>query len=543
MRIALLQLNLTVGDLAGNARRIEAAVHEAARLGAAFAVTSELALFGYPPRDLLLDPGQLARAGQVLQHLATGLLDSIPVLVGTALQREAMTGRPVQNGAVLLKQGQIHPAALKVLLPTYDVFDEDRYFEPGSGGGLIEIGGERVGVTICEDLWNDNQFWAQPRYHRDPLAELASSAQPPRLIINLSSSPFYRGKQYEREALLAHAARRHRQTILYVNQVGGNDELIFDGRSCAFKADGTLLGRARAFAEDLLLVDTEVPGRIEFSPVDEAEIWEALVLGSRDYARKCGFAQGLVAVSGGIDSALTLAIVAAALGPEHVLAVLMPSPYSSRGSIEDSLALSANLGVETLKLPIEPAMEAFAQILADPFFGLPVGLAEENLQARIRGTLMMALSNKFGRLVFTTGNKSEIAVGYSTLYGDTAGALAVIGDLYKSEVYRLCHWLNRDREVIPEIILGKAPSAELSPGQLDQDTLPPYDLLDAILREHIEGNRGADQITAAGDDATLVAEVLRMVRLAEFKRAQLPPVLKISPRAFGVGWQMPIARY
>ncbi|BAC90528.1 NAD+ synthase [Gloeobacter violaceus] len=538
MRVALLQLNSTVGDLVGNAGRIERAAREAAAAGADLAITHELALPGYPPRDLLLDRAFVADVQQTAQRLAHALAGVVPVLVGTAVP--SAVGRPLANAALLLEGGECRETVLKGLLPTYDIFDEDRYFEAGQRAYPIEIAGVAMGVHVCEDIWNDREFWPRPRYRRDPVEELAG--QGARYLLNLSSSPFYAGKQQLRERLLAHAARRHRLPVLYVNQVGGNDELLFDGRSCVFDGEGRLTARARAFAEDMLLVDLDsLAGRIEPQPTGEAEIWEALVMGTADYARKCGFQQGLVALSGGIDSALTLAIVAAALGPVNVLAVMMPSPYSSAGSIDDSLALAANLGVETLKLPIAPAMAAFDQILAPAFADLAADVTEENLQARIRGTLMMALSNKWNRLVFITGNKSETAVGFNTLYGCTAGALAVIADLYKGEVYRLAHWLNRDGAVIPEGILTKAPSAELRPDQRDSDILPPYDVLDGILRAHLEGGRTPEEIAGEGYHPEVIKKVLAMVRRAEFKRKQLPPGLRVSPRAFGIGWRMPIA--
>jgi NAD+ synthase (glutamine-hydrolysing) len=538
VKIGLLQLNLTVGDLVGNAQRIELAALACADQGAQLAVTSELALFGYPPRDLLLEPAWVATAEEISLKLAQSLNRKVNLLLGTTLVHPDQ-GKPLLNAVVLLEAGQVKPCASKMLLPTYDVFDEARYFEPAPQAHAIELLAKRFGVSICEDLWNDGQFWPTQRYSRDPITEIAGDVD---LLVNLSSSPFYRDKQVLREKMIAHTARRHQIPIVYVNQVGGNDELIFDGRSCVFDARGTLIARAKAFAEEILVCDldaTQIPAP---SPTGEAEIWEALVLGTRDYAHKCGFTQGLVALSGGIDSALTVAIVAEALGAENLLAVMMPSPYSSAGSIDDSLALAANLGIETLKLPIASAMTAYEDLLAKPFVGLVPDITEENLQARIRGNLIMALSNKLRRLVFTTGNKSEIAVGYSTLYGDTAGALGVIGDLFKTEVYRLAHWINRDGAVIPEAILTKAPSAELKPDQRDQDTLPPYEILDAILRARIEGHQSTAQIVAQGFDPAVVERVLKMMRIAEFKRGQLPPSLKVSSRAFGIGWQMPIAR-
>lgn len=538
MKIGLLQLNLTVGDLVGNAQRIELAALACADQGAQLAVTSELALFGYPPRDLLLEPAWVATAEEISLKLAQSLKGKVGLLLGTTLAHPDR-GKPLLNAVVFLEAGQVKPCASKMLLPTYDVFDEARYFEPAPQAHTIELLAKHLGVSICEDLWNDGEFWPTQRYARDPITEIAGDVD---LLINLSSSPFYRDKQILREEMIAHTARRHGIPVIYVNQVGGNDELLFDGRSCIFNARGTLIARAKAFAEDILVCDLDTPQSLAHSPIGEAEIWEALVLGTRDYAHKCGFTQGLVALSGGIDSALTVAIVAEALGSQNLLAVMMPSPYSSPGSINDSLALTENLGVETLKLPIASAMTAYEDMLAKPFTGLAPDITEENLQARIRGNLIMALSNKLRRLVFTTGNKSEIAVGYSTLYGDTAGALGVIGDLFKTEVYRLAHWINRNGAVIPEAILTKAPSAELKPDQRDQDTLPPYDILDAILRARIEGHQSTAQIVEQGFDPAIVERVLKMMRIAEFKRGQLPPSLKVSSRAFGIGWQMPIAR-
>lgn len=544
MKIALLQLNVTVGDLAGNARRIEQAARDSAKMGAQLAVTSELALLGYPPRDLLLDRAVLEQAQETTNRLARSLDDVITLLLGTVEPNLADRGRSVRNVVQLLKDGNVRAGTTKVLLPTYDVFDEDRYFEPGAGSSPLQFAGTTLGLTICEDVWNDAQFWPHPRYHQDPVEALAGQVQ---ALINLSASPFHRGKQVLRERMLGHTARRHGKPVLYVNQVGGNDELIFDGRSCAFDALGQLLGRAQAFREDVLLVNLPsegepVPGRVEPDLAGEEEVWHALVLGTRDYAHKCGFKQGIVALSGGIDSALTAAVVCAALGPANVVGVMMPSPYSSPGSLDDSARLAGNLGIETLKLPIEPAMQAIEQVLAPAFAGMQTDVTEENIQARIRGTLVMALSNKFNRLVFITGNKSETAVGYNTLYGCTAGALAVIADLYKGEVYRLAYWLNRNGELIPEDTLTKPPSAELRPDQRDQDTLPAYDVLDAILYGHIEAGRTSQELIEAGNDPQTVHRVLKLLRQAEFKRRQLPPALKVSARAFGMGWRMPIAR-
>jgi NAD+ synthase/NAD+ synthase (glutamine-hydrolysing) len=542
MRIALLQLNQIVGDLAGNAARIRAGVAEAKNRRADLVVTSELALLGYPPRDLLLQQGFIEQSWEALARLASELREAPPVLVGVAEPNQASEGRPLFNTAALLAQGEVTARFRKSLLPTYDVFDEDRYFEPAADSQVLRLGDATLGVTICEDIWNDRDFWKRRRYRSDPVEELARAGA--QCVINLSASPFGTGKQRLREAMLGQMASKHGLPLLYVNQVGGNDDLVFDGRSCAFDAAGKLITRARAFGEDLALVDLDPPsGRIEeddFSP--ESEIWRALVLGTRDYVRKCGFAQVLLGLSGGIDSSLTAAVAVEAVGAENVLGVLMPSPYSSPGSVEDAERLARNLGIRIIVLPIERIMQAFEATLAPAFAGRAPDVTEENIQARIRGSLLMALSNKYGALLLTTGNKSELAVGYCTLYGDMSGGLAVISDVPKTMIYRLARWLNRQRPLIPDPVLTKAPSAELKPNQTDQDSLPPYDLLDEILARHIEQHQSAEQIVSEGFDQATVRRVLHMVRIAEFKRRQAAPGLKVTDRAFGVGWRMPIAR-
>jgi NAD+ synthase (glutamine-hydrolysing) len=550
VKVALLQLNYTVGDLSGNAERIRAAVEAAAAKGAELAITSELALLGYPPRDLLLYPALVERAGQVLQQLADRLRDSIPVVVGSVQPNPLPEGRPLYNAAAWLEGGQIRHWFQKSLLPTYDVFDEDRYFEPGSQPQPVQYGGYRLGFTICEDIWNDRDFWQHRRYHRDPVDEMARCGAD--LLINLSASPFSLGKQKLRVEMLGSLARKHALPILYVNQVGGNDDLIFDGASCALDCRGRVVAQAAAFQPDCLIVDVEalvhppeegpeVQGP-RWPTEPEAELYEALVLGTRDYVSKCGFREVLLGLSGGIDSAVTAVIAADALGPERVLGVLMPSPYSSPGSLTDAYQLAQNLGIPTLKLPIQSIMESYQNLLAEPFAGLPPDITEENLQSRIRGTLLMALSNKFGRLLLTTGNKSELAVGYCTIYGDMSGGLAVISDVPKTWVYRLARWINRHQERIPLPILTKPPSAELRPGQKDSDSLPPYDLLDAILQRHIEQHQSAAELVAQGFDPDTVQQVLWLVQNAEFKRHQAPPGLRVTDRAFGTGWRMPIAK-
>ncbi|MFQ3612782.1 MAG: NAD+ synthase [Cyanobacteriota bacterium] len=552
MKVALLQLNYTVGDLSGNAERIRQAVQEVAAAGAELAVTSELALLGYPPRDLLLYPALILKADQILDRLAKDLAESIPVVVGSVLPNPIPAGRPLYNAAAWLEQGQIRHWFQKSLLPTYDVFDEDRYFEPGSQSQPFPYRGYRFGFTICEDVWNDRDFWQHRRYHRDPVEQMAQSGAD--LLINLSASPFSLGKQKLRVKMLGSLARKHALPILYVNQVGGNDDLIFDGASCALDRSGQVVAQAAAFQPDHLILDLADLTQSHGSPQEpitiptkwptepEAELYEALVLGTRDYVSKCGFQSVLLGLSGGIDSAVTAVIAAAALGPEQVLGVLMPSPYSSPGSLEDAYQLAENLGIPTLKLPIQPVMDSYHNLLADPFAGLSPDITEENLQSRIRGTTLMALSNKFRRLLLTTGNKSELAVGYCTIYGDMSGGLAVISDVPKTWVYRLAHWINRQQERIPLSTLTKPPSAELRPEQQDSDSLPPYDILDGILQRHIEQHQSGPELVAQGYDPETVQRVLRLVEIAEFKRHQAAPGLRITDRAFGTGWRMPIAK-
>ena len=542
MRVGLLQLNPTAGDISGNSALIIRGARNAQAAGADLVVTPELALMGYLPRDLLMSPGFVRRSCQELTRIAVELKDAPPMLVGVATPNPSDMGRPLFNSAVLLKGGMVGQAFHKTLLPTYDVFDEDRYFEPAQEPGVLELNGCRLGISICEDVWNDRDFWHRRRYHHDPIEQLARAGA--QAIINLSASPFTVEKQLLRERMLGQMAKKYGLPLAWVNQVGGNDDLIFDGRSGAFDAQGRMFARAKGFAEDLVIVDlTASTGTIaedDFTP--EAEIWNALVLGVRDYARKTRFTKVLLGLSGGVDSALTAAIAADAMGAENVLGVMMPSRYSSQGSVDDSVELARNLGIQTLELPISGIMGTYDEVLADAFAGRKADVTEENIQSRIRGNLLMALSNKFGSLLLTTGNKSEMSVGYCTLYGDMNGGLAVIADLPKMMVYRVCNWRNRRKPDIPEQILTKAPSAELRPDQKDQDSLPPYELLDQILELHVEQCQSAEDIIAKGFDEDTVRRVLRLVRIAEFKRKQAAPVLKVTSRAFGTGWRMPIVR-
>ncbi|MEH1815800.1 MAG: NAD+ synthase [Nostoc sp.] len=549
MKIAIAQINPTIGDLLLNAQKILEAAQRAASSGARLLLTPELSLCGYPPRDLLLNPSFVEAMGITLQNLAQDLPPNLAVLVGTVepnLNASISGGKTLFNSMALLENGQVKQVFHKRLLPTYDVFDERRYFEEGLQANHFTLDNIDIGVTICEDLWNDEDFWGKRSYAVNPIADLAILGVD--LIVNLSASPYTVGKQQFRETMLRHSAIRFQQPMIYANQVGGNDDLIFDGHSFVLNRQGEIMSRACGFDTDLVVVEFDETQRdFQLGSVEPAyqledeEIWQALVLGVRDYARKCRFSKVVLGLSGGIDSAIVAAIATAALGKENVLGVLMPSPYSSEHSISDAVALAENLGIKTNLLPIGELMQGFDQTLGELFAGTEFGLAEENIQSRIRGNLLMAIANKFGYLLLSTGNKSEMAVGYCTLYGDMNGGLAVIADVPKTRVYSLCHWLNRDREIIPENVLTKAPSAELKPGQVDQDSLPPYEILDDILQRLIHNHQSAAQIVAAGHDAVIVDRVIQMVARAEFKRRQAPPGLKITDRAFGTGWRMPIA--
>jgi NAD+ synthase (glutamine-hydrolysing) len=543
LKIALAQLNPIIGDLAGNADRIVAASQQAAE--ADLLLTPELSLCGYPPRDLLLNPGFVGAMSDRLESLATQLPPELAVLVGLATVC-ARPGKPLYNSVALLQHGQIQQVFQKRLLPTYDVFDENRYFQAGDSSNYFVVNNYRVGVTICEDLWNDEEFWGKRQYAANPIAELA--AQNVDIVVNLSASPFTVGKQQLREKMLQHSAQRYRVPILYVNQVGANDDLIFDGGSIGCNRQGQLISRAKSFAEDLTVLEFDgaitqdlTTATLTEPLADLAELWAALVLGVRDYARKCAFKQALLGLSGGIDSALVAAIAVAALGADRVLGVLMPSPYSSDHSVTDSLALAEILGIQTSKLPIGDLMTGFDRTLEPLFAGTEFGIAEENLQSRIRGGLLMAIANKFGHLLLSTGNKSEMAVGYCTLYGDMNGGLAIIADVPKTRVYDLCRWLNRETIVIPPQIIDKPPSAELRPGQMDQDSLPPYEVLDEILEGLVCDHLTLTDLVNRGFDRATVERVSQLLRRAEFKRRQAPPGLKVTDRAFGTGWRMPIA--
>lgn len=551
MKIAIAQLNPTIGDITNNAKQIITAAENAAKQNVRLLLTPELSLCGYPPRDLLLFPSFVESMSQELKAIASKLPESIAVLIGTVETNPHAASKgqkPLYNSMALLDGGEIKQIFHKRLLPTYDVFDEDRYFEPGYEANHFTLDKHKIGVSICEDLWNDEQFWGKRSYEVNPIEELAQLGVD--LIINLSASPYTVGKQKLREAMLHHAAISYRKPVLYVNQVGGNDDLVFDGNSVAFNSAGEVVSRAKGFETDFVVLELEelvaTQGDREIGKLEDwetnKEIFNALVLGVKDYARKCGFTKVILGLSGGIDSALVAAIASEALGAKNVLGVLMPSPYSSDHSISDAEDLVDNLGITSQKIEIEAAMKAYDTILDPMFAGTEFGIAEENIQSRIRGNLLMAIANKFNYLLLSTGNKSEMAVGYCTLYGDMNGGLAVIADVPKTRVFELCRWLNRNQEVIPNNIITKPPSAELKPDQKDSDSLPNYEILDDILERIVCQHQSIAEIIEAGHDTETVSKVIKLVTRAEFKRRQAPPGIKITDRAFGTGWRMPIAK-
>lgn len=538
MKIGFAQVNTTVGDFPGNAERIARAYRELVSMGAELVVTPELALCGYPPLDLLFKRRFVPDCQQTLERLAKDI-GSVPLVCGTVEPNASGRGRPFFNAASCLAGGRLVASIAKTLLPTYDVFDEARYFEPARRHNPIELAGRQVGITICEDIWSE-EFLPRPLYEAKPLEALAGRCT---VVLNLSASPFHRGKPAVRRRMVAELAARFGLPIAYCNAVGGNDQLVFDGHSLAAVPAGVVWQgpsfREAAVVVDLMAAGLEIPVR-----EDVEDIHDALVLGLRDYMRKCGFQNCLLGLSGGIDSAVTCCLAVEAAGRAHVLGVLLPSPYSSEHSVRDARALAQALGIRHITLPIHQPFAAMKQLLADEFAGMPEDITEENLQARLRGVTLMALSNKFGSLLLTTGNKSELAVGYCTLYGDMCGGLAVISDVPKTMVYELARFINRraGREIVPRSTLEKPPSAELRPNQTDQDTLPPYETLDEILRLYVEENLGAVEIAARGFNEETVRWVLRRVDLNEYKRQQAAPGLKVTGKAFGVGRVMPIAQ-
>jgi NAD+ synthetase len=542
MHLALLQLNATIGAFDANRAKLEAAYKDAVAQGAELVLAPELFLCGYPPRDLLLRDDFITRGLECLDTLAQSV-GEVPLITGYVDRNPVRPGRELRNAAAVIERGKITHRVTKCLLPTYDVFDEDRYFEPADKVAPIELCGQKIALTICEDIWNDADFWPERRYRTDPVHELVR--QGATLVINISASPWERGKEARRLAMLQRVARDERVPLVQVNTVGANDELIFDGHSVALNAEGEILALGASFAEETLVVDMNAPSPtapLTLPSNQEEQLLKALVLGVRDYVEKCRFKSVVLGLSGGIDSALVAVIAAAALGPDKIWGVSLPSRYSSEGSLSDAAQLAKKLGIRYDVLPIASPVLEVEKVLTAPFEGRPPDSTEENLQSRMRGLLLMALSNKFGPLVLTTGNKSELAVGYCTLYGDMCGALAPIADVLKTEIYELARWVNRDGEIIPSNTIEKPPSAELRPNQTDQDSLPPYDVLDRILRHYVVDDADPSMLLAEGIAPETVKDVLNKITFSEYKRRQAAPGLKVSPRAFGMGRRVPIAQ-
>jgi NAD+ synthase (glutamine-hydrolysing) len=546
VKIALGQINPTVGDFSGNAAKMIEFACRAQSGGAGLILFPELSVCGYPPRELVERPSFVARNRESAEQIAAATR-GIAVICGLVTPADSETGKSAMNSAAFLQDGKVAFLQSKMLLPTYDVFDEMRNFAPAKSQSLFPFCGNQVALTICEDAWNDKLFWPKRLYTVDPIEALIRAGG--NFVLNISASPFWIGKRELRRDMLASIARQHKVPVAMVNQVGGNDSLLFDGSSIVLNAEGNIIAQGRSFEEDLIYFDSGSSGdktltgdihqQIEGT---EASVYSGLVLGTRDYMRKCGFQKAIIGLSGGIDSALTAVIAADAVGPENVIGVGMPGPYSSPGSIDDARGLAKNLGIRFELLSINCAVDAYRQTLKDVFAGRKEDVAEENIQSRARGTLLMALSNKFGAIVLSTGNKSELGVGYCTLYGDMVGGLAVISDVPKTLVYRLSRYANSRRSVIPQATLEKPPSAELRPDQKDSDSLPPYEILDAVLEDYVEDAHSAERIAADhGFDIEVVKRVVRMVDLAEYKRQQAAPGIKISPKAFGYGRRFPIA--
>ncbi|TVM03901.1 MAG: NAD+ synthase [Candidatus Brocadia sp. WS118] len=541
MKIALAQINQIIGDFQRNTQKICSYLERARSQGADLVIFPELAVTGYPPKDFLDIPGFIDENLRALNEI-TGRVSGISAIMGFVDRNKRRHGKLVHNAAAFIQDQKIISVHHKSLLPTYDVFDECRYFEPAYQISPVKCMDYTLGISICEDMWNDEEFWTRPLYEIDPIEGLIS--QGANVMINISSSPFAVGKHDTiRLRMLIHDAVKYKVPFIYVNQVGGNDDLVFDGNSVVINAQGKLIAQAAAFQEDLVVIDIKNPS-VQIQPHTYSDIemvHMALIAGLRDYVTKCGFKKVIIGLSGGIDSAVTAALAAESLGNENVIGMLMPSQFSSQGSIDDAVMLSQNLGIIHKVIPIQEVFAIYQKTLETEFKGSPFDITEENLQARIRGNILMALSNKYGYLVLTTGNKSELAVGYCTLYGDMSGGLALISDVPKTMVYELARHINREKEIIPQNSITKPPSAELRPNQCDQDSLPPYDVLDGILKAYVEDTRGIDEIIRMGFDEKVVREIIRKVNRNEYKRRQSAPGIKVTSKAFGSGRRMPIA--
>ncbi len=554
MKICLAQINPTVGDFEQNVKKICRFINTAKKKRADLIVFPEMCIVGYPPKDLLELSGFVDSNLKALEEVKKNVT-GISAIVGFVDRNVGHRGKNLYNAAAYINNKEIISRHYKSLLPTYDVFDEDRYFEPAHSISLAKISGRRSGISICEDAWGANVVWPGKIHHKDPVESMVR--QGAEIIINISASPFTIGKQDERLKMLTSHAKKYNVPIVFVNQIGGNDDLVFDGNSLVINKKGVIVDKALSFEEDLLMVEFKGPdisaggskpssvGKRTQAGADEGEIesvYDALVLGTRDYVRKCGFKKAVIGLSGGIDSAVTAVIAARALGKGKVLGVTMPSGFSSKGSVKDSKALAKRLGIAFENIPIKSVYNAYTRTLSDMFTGLPFDVTEENLQARIRGKILMAISNKYGYLVLTTGNKSELAVGYCTLYGDMCGGLAVISDIPKTMVYDIAEYINRKKEIIPIDTIEKPPSAELRPDQKDQDSLPPYDILDGVLRAYVEESKDIDDIVGIGFNETLVKDIIKKVDTNEYKRKQAAPGLKVTSKAFGTGRRMPLAQ-
>ncbi len=541
MKVALIQINPIIGDIKGNSLKIIDRINQARQLGVDLAIFSELTITGYPPRDLLHKPKFIQDNLSAVENIASHCHD-IAVLVGYVSIHTGETGKELHNSAGLLMGGKLCQTYFKRLLPTYDVFDEARYFHAGRECQILEFGGQKLGLTICEDIWRTSEYSDKHLYNCDPFSDLAKAGAD--MIINMSSSPYVNGKHQFRRKLFGSQCQKYGLPLFYVNQVGGNDELIFDGASCVFDKNGQLISQALSFEEDILIIDTDntLNARVEKVPEGIESVHEALVLGLRDYVNKCRFESVVLGLSGGIDSAVTAALAVEALGKSRVFGVALPSRFSSDHSLKDAEQLAGNLGIDFQVIPIEPAHKAMEETMNVAFVGTSSGIAEENIQARIRGNILMALSNKFGHLLITTGNKSELAVGYCTMYGDMCGGLAVISDVPKMMVYELANYINREKELIPESTITKPPSAELRPDQTDQDSLPEYVDLDTILHHYVEKELSVNEIVKHGYNKEIVEKVISLVDRNEYKRKQAAPGLKVTSRAFGTGRRMPIAQ-